>query len=44
LRVSEKFIYLPLYKPSYLALVRDGVVAKTQGRPMLRPQDFRPAD
>jgi hypothetical protein len=42
-RVGEQFVYLPLLKPSNLALVRDGVEASTQGLPMLRPQDFRPA-
>ena len=41
--VSEQFVYLPLFKPSNLALVRDGVEVGTQGLPMMRPQDFRPA-
>ncbi len=41
--VGEKYVYLPLFKPSNLALVRDGVALRTQGQPMLRPQDFRPA-
>jgi peptide/nickel transport system substrate-binding protein len=44
LRVSERFVYIPLFRPSNLALVRDGVVAGRRGLPMLRPQDFRPAD
>ncbi len=43
-KVGEQHVYIPLYKPSNLALVRDGVVAGTQGLPMLRPQDLRPAD
>ena len=43
LRVSERYVYIPLFRPSNLALVRDGVEASTQGLPMLRPQDFRPA-
>ena len=43
-RVSDQFVYIPLFKPSNLALVRDGVVAGRRGLPMLRPQDFRPAD
>ena len=42
-KVGEQYVYLPLFKPSNLALVRDGVEASTQGLPMLRPQDFRPA-
>jgi len=42
-RVGEQSVYLPLFKPSNLALVRDGVEIETQGLPMLRPQDFRPA-
>lgn len=42
-RVSEKFVYLPLYKPSKLVLVRDDVTAAVEGFPMMRPQDFRPA-
>ena len=42
-KVGERYVYLPLFKPSNLALVRDGVEASTQGLPMLRPQDFRPA-
>ena len=44
LRASEQFVYLPLFRPSNLALVRDGVVAGNRGMPMLRPQDLRPAD
>ena len=43
-KVVEQHVYLPLYKPSNLALVREGVVAGTRGMPMLRPQDFRPAE
>jgi len=43
-RVSEQFVYLPLFRPSNLALVREGVVADNRGMPMLRPQDLRPAD
>ncbi len=42
-RVTEQYVYLPLFKPSNLALVRDGVETGTQGLPMLRPQDLRPA-
>jgi peptide/nickel transport system substrate-binding protein len=42
-KVGEQYVYLPLFKPSNLALVRDGVEVGTQGLPMLRPQDFRPA-
>jgi len=41
--VSEQFVYLPLFRPSNLALVREGVVAGNRGMPMLRPQDLRPA-
>lgn len=42
-RVGEQHVYLPLFKPSNLALVREGVEVATEGLPMLRPQDFRPA-
>jgi len=42
--VGEKSVYLPLYKPSGLALVRMEFAATTQGHPMLRPQDFRPVE
>ena len=42
--VSEQYVYIPLFRPSNLALVRDGVAAGTQALPMLRPQDLRPAD
>ncbi len=41
--VGEQYVYLPLFKPFNLALVRDGVEVGTQGLPMMRPQDFRPA-
>jgi peptide/nickel transport system substrate-binding protein len=41
--VGEQYVYLPLFKPANLALVENGVEAGTQGLPMLRPQDFRPA-
>jgi peptide/nickel transport system substrate-binding protein len=43
-RVSDTFVYLPLFKPANLALVRESVVARRQGLPMLRPQDFRPVE
>jgi peptide/nickel transport system substrate-binding protein len=42
-KVGEQYVYLPLFKPSNLALVRDGVDVESRGLPMLRPQDLRPA-
>jgi peptide/nickel transport system substrate-binding protein len=40
--VVGEYVYLPLYKPSRLALVRDEIGTAAQGHPMLRPQDFWP--